>query len=252
MQQRIIHFMKNFLTMMQLDWNVYKMYIIKRIIIQEHWLFIMNLLCWRLHNNTNTIIWVDATSSRRFGTCDNGKCSGQWSSHSHYSLFGHICLLQAPQHEALLIREQVSPAVTLQICMWEALCSNLGPDWSIPLFTSVPTCSCWDDTNTGLSQIMSHYLTVPSLHADCPAKSVRHCGSRVVPQEVRRQIHISRKPSISKSIVTGSRYADCRCYPTAGYIVAAAGVTEFPEICAVATQRKLVTNFTSVVTISYS
>jgi hypothetical protein len=36
----------------------------------------------------------------------------------------------------------------------------------------------------------------------------------------------------------GSRYADCHCYPTAGYIVAAAGVTEFPEICAVATQRK--------------
>jgi hypothetical protein len=39
-------------------------------------------------------------------------------------------------------------------------------------------------------------------------------------------------------IVTGSRYADCRCYPTTGYIVAAAGVTEFPEICAVANQRK--------------
>jgi hypothetical protein len=39
-------------------------------------------------------------------------------------------------------------------------------------------------------------------------------------------------------IVTGSRYADCHCYPTAGYIVAAAGVTEFPEICAVATQQK--------------
>jgi hypothetical protein len=38
--------------------------------------------------------------------------------------------------------------------------------------------------------------------------------------------------------VTGSRYADCHCYPTAGYIVSAAGVTEFPEICAVATQRK--------------
>jgi hypothetical protein len=36
----------------------------------------------------------------------------------------------------------------------------------------------------------------------------------------------------------GSRYADCHCYPTAGYIVAAASVTEFPEICAVATQRK--------------
>jgi hypothetical protein len=40
------------------------------------------------------------------------------------------------------------------------------------------------------------------------------------------------------NIVTGSRYAECHCYPTAGYIVAAAGVTEFPEICAVATQRK--------------
>jgi hypothetical protein len=40
------------------------------------------------------------------------------------------------------------------------------------------------------------------------------------------------------SIVTGSRYAECHRYPTAGYIVAAAGVTEFPEICAVATQRK--------------
>jgi hypothetical protein len=40
------------------------------------------------------------------------------------------------------------------------------------------------------------------------------------------------------NIVTGVRYADCHCYPTAGYIVAAAGVTEFPEICAVATQRK--------------
>jgi hypothetical protein len=36
----------------------------------------------------------------------------------------------------------------------------------------------------------------------------------------------------------GSRYADCHCYPTAGYIVSAAGATEFPEICAVATQRK--------------
>jgi hypothetical protein len=42
----------------------------------------------------------------------------------------------------------------------------------------------------------------------------------------------------TKHIVTGSRYADCHCYPTAGYVVAAAGVTEFPEICAVATQRK--------------
>jgi hypothetical protein len=39
-------------------------------------------------------------------------------------------------------------------------------------------------------------------------------------------------------IVTGSRYADYHCYPTAGHIVAVAGVTEFPEICAVATQRK--------------
>jgi hypothetical protein len=38
--------------------------------------------------------------------------------------------------------------------------------------------------------------------------------------------------------VTGSRYADCHCYSTAGYIVAAADVTEFPEICAVATKRK--------------
>jgi hypothetical protein len=38
--------------------------------------------------------------------------------------------------------------------------------------------------------------------------------------------------------VTGSRYADRHCYRTAGYIVAAAGVIEFPEICAVATQRK--------------
>jgi hypothetical protein len=38
--------------------------------------------------------------------------------------------------------------------------------------------------------------------------------------------------------VTGSRYADCHCYPTAGYIVTAAGATEFPEICAAATQRK--------------
>jgi hypothetical protein len=37
---------------------------------------------------------------------------------------------------------------------------------------------------------------------------------------------------------TGSRYADCHCYPTAGYIVTAAGVAEFPEIYAVATQRK--------------
>jgi hypothetical protein len=44
--------------------------------------------------------------------------------------------------------------------------------------------------------------------------------------------------TILKSIVTVSRYAECHCYPTAGYIVAAAGVTEFPEICAVATQRK--------------
>jgi hypothetical protein len=41
-----------------------------------------------------------------------------------------------------------------------------------------------------------------------------------------------------KHSVTGSRHADCRCYPTAGYLVSAAGVTEFPEICAVATQRK--------------
>jgi hypothetical protein len=41
-----------------------------------------------------------------------------------------------------------------------------------------------------------------------------------------------------KYIVTGSRYADCHCYPTAGYIVTVAGVAEFPEICAVATQRK--------------
>jgi hypothetical protein len=40
------------------------------------------------------------------------------------------------------------------------------------------------------------------------------------------------------NIVTGSRYADCHWYPTAGYIVSAAGVTEFPEICTVATQRK--------------
>jgi hypothetical protein len=40
------------------------------------------------------------------------------------------------------------------------------------------------------------------------------------------------------NIVTGSRYADCHCYPTAGYIATAAGVTEFLEICAVATQRK--------------
>jgi hypothetical protein len=40
------------------------------------------------------------------------------------------------------------------------------------------------------------------------------------------------------NIVTGSRYADFHCYPTAGYIVTAAGATEFPEICAVATQRK--------------
>jgi hypothetical protein len=39
-------------------------------------------------------------------------------------------------------------------------------------------------------------------------------------------------------VVTGSRYADCHCYATAGYIVAAAGVAEFPEICAVASQRK--------------
>jgi hypothetical protein len=44
-------------------------------------------------------------------------------------------------------------------------------------------------------------------------------------------------------IVTGSRYADCHCYPTAGYIVAAAGVTEFPEICAVAIQRKAAYEF---------
>jgi hypothetical protein len=43
---------------------------------------------------------------------------------------------------------------------------------------------------------------------------------------------------IRLDIVTGSRYADCHCYSTAGYIVTAAGVTEFPEICAVATQRK--------------
>jgi hypothetical protein len=40
------------------------------------------------------------------------------------------------------------------------------------------------------------------------------------------------------NIVTGSRYADCHCYPTVGYIAATAGVTEFPEIGAVATQRK--------------
>jgi hypothetical protein len=39
-------------------------------------------------------------------------------------------------------------------------------------------------------------------------------------------------------IVTGSRYADCHCYTAAGYVVTAAGVTEFPEICAVASQRK--------------
>jgi hypothetical protein len=44
--------------------------------------------------------------------------------------------------------------------------------------------------------------------------------------------------NLSRCIVTGSRYADCHCYPTAGYIATAAGVTEFPEICAVATQRK--------------
>jgi hypothetical protein len=54
------------------------------------------------------------------------------------------------------------------------------------------------------------------------------------------------------NIVTGSRYADCHCYPTAGYIATAAGVTEFPEICAVATQRKVITNSISVATISYS
>jgi hypothetical protein len=40
------------------------------------------------------------------------------------------------------------------------------------------------------------------------------------------------------NIVTGSRYTDRHCYPTAGYIVTAAGVTEFTEIGAVATQRK--------------
>jgi hypothetical protein len=43
---------------------------------------------------------------------------------------------------------------------------------------------------------------------------------------------------VNNNIVTSSRYADCHCYPTAGYIVAAASVTEFLEICAVATQRK--------------
>jgi hypothetical protein len=56
-------------------------------------------------------------------------------------------------------------------------------------------------------------------------------------------VSIQSKPSLQvtetrDNIVTGSRYAECHCYLTAGYIVAAAGVTEFPEICAVATQRK--------------
>jgi hypothetical protein len=38
--------------------------------------------------------------------------------------------------------------------------------------------------------------------------------------------------------VTGSLYADYHCYPTAGYIVSAAGATDFPEFCAVVTQRR--------------
>jgi hypothetical protein len=56
--------------------------------------------------------------------------------------------------------------------------------------------------------------------------------------------------NVKVNTVTGSRYADCHCNPTAGYIVAAAGVTEFPEICAVATQRKGGYEFLSVVTIT--
>jgi hypothetical protein len=52
------------------------------------------------------------------------------------------------------------------------------------------------------------------------------------------QVMTDRRTGTVIYIVTGFRYADCHCYPTAGYNVTAAGVTEFPEICAVATQRK--------------
>jgi hypothetical protein len=54
------------------------------------------------------------------------------------------------------------------------------------------------------------------------------------------------------NFVMGSQYTNCHCYPTAGYIGAAASVTEFPEICAIATQWKVVTNSISIATISYS